>query len=136
MSSSKPLVPYGDMALRTRGRTTDRPWDAAHRERRRGPARKRADLPVLGKVCRTRRARACREEAGTFLSSVHGRRAMSDDVKAANAGGAEEDRPPGWRLTRRAFLAGCAATAGIPEPLIRVRTPRSAGGPQTTTRPC
>jgi molybdopterin-containing oxidoreductase family molybdopterin binding subunit len=37
---------------------------------------------------------------------------MSDDVKAANAGEPEEDRPPGWRLTRRAFLAGCAAVAG------------------------
>jgi anaerobic selenocysteine-containing dehydrogenase len=53
-----------------------------------------------------------RETAGTFLSSAHGRREMSDDVKAANAGEPEEDRPPGWRLTRRAFLAGCAAVAG------------------------
>ena len=37
---------------------------------------------------------------------------MSDDVESANAGGQGDDRPPGWRLTRRAFLAGCAAVAG------------------------
>ncbi len=37
---------------------------------------------------------------------------MSDDVEAANAGGQGDERPPGWRLTRRTFLAGCAAVAG------------------------
>ena len=37
---------------------------------------------------------------------------MSDDVESANAAGQADDRPPGWRLTRRAFLAGCAAVAG------------------------
>ncbi len=41
-----------------------------------------------------------------------GRRHMSDDVEATNSGGQEDDRPPGWRLTRRTFLAGCAAVAG------------------------
>ena len=37
---------------------------------------------------------------------------MSDDVGATGSGGHTDDRPPGWRLTRRAFLAGCAAVAG------------------------
>ncbi len=37
---------------------------------------------------------------------------MSDDVESANAAGQADGRPPGWRLTRRAFLAGCAAVAG------------------------
>ncbi len=37
---------------------------------------------------------------------------MSDDVGASTSGGHTDDRPPGWRLTRRAFLAGCAAVAG------------------------
>ena len=37
---------------------------------------------------------------------------MSDDVDATSSGGQGDDRPPGWRLTRRTFLAGCAAAAG------------------------
>jgi molybdopterin-containing oxidoreductase family molybdopterin binding subunit len=37
---------------------------------------------------------------------------MSDDVEATNSAEQGADRPPGWRLTRRTFLAGCAAIAG------------------------
>ena len=37
---------------------------------------------------------------------------MSDDVRASTSGGHDDDQPPGWRMTRRAFLAGCAAVAG------------------------
>jgi molybdopterin-containing oxidoreductase family molybdopterin binding subunit len=37
---------------------------------------------------------------------------MSDDVEATNSGGHEGGQPPGWRMTRRTFLAGCAAAAG------------------------
>ena len=55
---------------------------------------------------------------------------MSDDVKAANAGGAEEDRPPGWRLTRRAFLAGCAAVAGTAAVAGKVADETFLGGLQ------
>ena len=37
---------------------------------------------------------------------------MSDDIDAINSAGHDDGKPPGWRLTRRAFLAGCAAVAG------------------------
>jgi anaerobic selenocysteine-containing dehydrogenase len=37
---------------------------------------------------------------------------MPDEVEATNSAGQADDRPPGWRLTRRTFLAGCAAAAG------------------------
>jgi len=37
---------------------------------------------------------------------------MSDDVEATNREGQQGGQPPGWRMTRRTFLAGCAAVAG------------------------
>jgi anaerobic dimethyl sulfoxide reductase subunit A len=37
---------------------------------------------------------------------------MSDEVVVSRAAGEEDDRPPGWRHTRRTFLKGCAVAAG------------------------
>jgi anaerobic dimethyl sulfoxide reductase subunit A len=37
---------------------------------------------------------------------------MPDDVRVAGSGAEEDEHPPGWRVTRRTFLAGCAAIAG------------------------
>ncbi len=37
---------------------------------------------------------------------------MSEDVRSTDTREQGDDRPPGWRLTRRTFLVGCAAAAG------------------------
>ncbi len=37
---------------------------------------------------------------------------MPDDTRVTGSAREEDERPPGWRMTRRTFLAGCAAIAG------------------------
>jgi molybdopterin-containing oxidoreductase family molybdopterin binding subunit len=37
---------------------------------------------------------------------------MSDEVVVSDTAGEDDDRPPGWRHTRRTFLKGCAVAAG------------------------